>query len=442
MANPIDDILGASGNTSQVSRDIEALNILKAERTGGRLTSQADADALEREIQLRSKTAGVQYDYGGTVKPVINTPGNPQAPANTESNPIDAILAPQVVQPTPPQSTQSPTDQPNQIIPAAMAGARGLTYGVTAGVARPAAAAAMYSYNHTLGDGKMSWDDALRTVDEQHQEDIEQHPIANYTGQGVGGLGLAAATGGTSGYQSAGQVATNVGIGALSGASSANNATDATIGAATGGVIGGTLGALGNGVNKLMSNYTYKTIAKETDKPVSEVIKYFHPDPARNHSIYGPDASLGDLLGYEAGDLWKTVKTIGADVLPSTAIGAVGGATAAALNGQNPVAGAVAGGTTGAVLGKTQLVSQVASRAAKAVPYVATYAPSTVTVPTNIATQIVTRNLPPGTPQNQPTSPTEAVNPIDSILGDNRTGMQKLLDNFRSKTQEGLFNLL
>ena len=403
MANPFDQFddpttIPAPAPTlqpTQQARDTDALGILKAERTGGRLTSQADADSLEREIQLQSKRAGVPYDNGG-VKPIINTPNTPASPVNSPpTNPFDqfdnqpTIIAP----PATPRSAvlKQPTTQQASLSQLADIGStvmpfvRGALTGVTAGTAQPLAAGAIYGYNSLFGDGKMSWEDAKDAVGQQQQSDANTHPIAYGAGSLTGAGALGAATGG-------GSVMAQTGKNAAIGAVSAANASGGDVGQIVkGAVIGGTVGAISGKLQKVSEENLIGKISQDIKDG-----KYTLPDFAKIIAPVDGNGLVG-AVKYEATNLSQNVKDLVTKLFdPTLAVGTavagagVGAAHAAYTGGDivdGAIKGAEAGGAVGFVNAKGKILGATAASAGRMAQYAGVMVPAIPHMATGVVTQ-------------------------------------------------------
>ena len=130
----------------------------------------------------------------------------------------------------------------SDIFDSALAGYRGVTQGVTGGLARYPAAVAMMGMDKVMGRGKMTYDEALQAIREQDAQDRAEHPYARIGGEVAGGLGQAIATGG--GGMLA-QVGKSAGLGAVNGFTANGGTDNALMDTATGAGLGALFGAGG-----------------------------------------------------------------------------------------------------------------------------------------------------------------------------------------------------
>lgn len=260
---------------------------------------------------------------------------------------------------------------------------RGAGEGATAGLVHYPAAVAMLLADQTVGDGRLTYKNALRELKTQRASDIENYPVANIGGQVVGAVlpvGAAAKVLGT-GWK------TLAGIGAGTGAVQGFSQNDADAGTTlqdmgVGGAIGGSLSALGLGVTKVAGSAARKMVESDLYKLLSEnkyavreakallkkngqvvnaegvddIIRKWTQQKldATHPADWGQHISKPNQTKYER--LKGAVAEGFSGVVPAATSGAVLGAISSPFTGIDPLTSA-AGGAAGAVaLAKQQAV--------------------------------------------------------------------------------------
>lgn len=222
--------------------------------------------------------------------------------------------------------------------------------GMTAGLATYPFAGAAYAAGN-LGKTPMTWKQALAATRATLADAQEQNP-GSYTGGQIAGSVLGA--GKLSGLGRAAGLGTGaslVAAGTAQGAAngfSANNASDGTTlqDTATGAGLGALSGVVGAGANKAINvaagNKIAKAVADKLGIDPSELSDAVRSRIAQIFTKGSSDDMAQIVKNIQASEptmlqnVWNSVKTIPGEA----ATGAIGGATAAGLTGNDPVAGA------------------------------------------------------------------------------------------------------
>lgn len=189
----------------QKSRDSDALKILKAERS--KSMTDSDRDALEREIKLTSKQAGVEYEPPAT-------PGPAQIPVDT--------------------SVKAPPAKETKYLEALTRGVnKGYTYGYSAEVEA--------AKDKALGKGP--YGERLKVLKGEEAALADQHPVVSGVGETLGMLlnplsyvGATLAAKAPRGVQIAANAANQAAVGGAEGYSKNYKANEAALGATVGGI--------------------------------------------------------------------------------------------------------------------------------------------------------------------------------------------------------------
>lgn len=277
----------------------------------------------------------------------------------------------------PPAPTRA-APQPNQF----MTAARGLTYGLTAGAAKPLASYAMVGLDKLIGEGKLTRQEALQLLEEQRAEDIAASPITYGAGQVVGGLGLgsrlAALKGGTT---IPGAIGYGGAAGAVSGYSETEKAIDAVTGAVLGGALQGTASALAGGVKmgaeafgKQWVTKTAKDIDDQVAKEMKDVAKErllttgkrMTPQEIKNEGLarkiqLAEQYTLSNIFKLTGQRALEEAKT----GVPIAIGGAAAGSLGALASGQNPLAGAALGAGGALAATKANVLGDVTTGASR-----------------------------------------------------------------------------
>lgn len=260
-----------------------------------------------------------------------------------------------------------------------LAALRGVGEGASGGLIKYPAASLMFAIDKLMGEGKLTYTQALAELRAQREQDVQDATIAHTAGTIAGSmLPLAAIAKGGAGLGKI--VAGNAALGAAQGfssnaASEGSTLQDTLVGAG----VGGTLGLLGGGAsaaaqklarvevqntlyNRLMADPTWKEAAKTQLKkdgvktPKHTDIERFARSEANATAqklsqrelpayIDSPKSSLPTRL-------WEGTKRATSGVVPSAITGGVVGGTGALLTGQDPVSGAMLGAGGAVALAK------------------------------------------------------------------------------------------
>ena len=139
----------------------------------------------------------------------------------------------------------------NDVINGIMPAWRGYTSGLTLGTHRYPAAAAMVLADKAVGDGKLTYEQALAEIRAQDAADMEEHPYARAGGE-VAGTVLNSAGGAGGALRVAGRTALAGGVQGFTGREGMENAGQDTL---TGAAVGGALGAAAAGGQKALVNF-------------------------------------------------------------------------------------------------------------------------------------------------------------------------------------------
>lgn len=239
------------------------------------------------------------------------------------------------------------------------AAARGAGQGLLLGT-EPAVAGGLDAVKNAIMNGDMSIDDAISHYkktreSEKAANDAAQaaHPVASFAGNMVGGLPLAALTGGAGELADAGYLAkaaaaakggaifggaqglgTSLSNGDTAGQAAMNVAKGATLGGITGGVIGPTIGGAVNGVKSLINgsaaeglkDFAERQAVAATGATGAQARK-FAPGVGRtllDKGIVSAGDSQANIADKAAEALQKSGKNIGDSVAELTANGAKG----------------------------------------------------------------------------------------------------------------------
>lgn len=156
---------------------------------------------------------------------------------------------------------------------------RGVGTGASMGLHKYPAAGIMKALDYLMGEGKMTYAEALEAINAQQQEDRDENPVASYGGQIVGslspagaarsaGIGIAKAVPNTIGglmKSVAGAGAVGAGQGAISGFNENQDLTEAGLGAGLGAILGGAGQAISGLGSKVLRGITRKTAAEHQD---------------------------------------------------------------------------------------------------------------------------------------------------------------------------------
>ena len=139
----------------------------------------------------------------------------------------------------------------NDVIDGVLPAVRGFGNGASLGTLRYPAAAGMMLLDRAVGDGKLTYQQALAEIRAQDAEDTEQHPYARTGGEIAGTVLNSVGTGGGV-LQVAGRTALAGGVQGFTGREGMDNAAQDTL---AGAAVGGTLGALAGTGQKVLGNF-------------------------------------------------------------------------------------------------------------------------------------------------------------------------------------------
>lgn len=264
-----------------------------------------------------------------------------------------------------------------------MSAARGLTYGLTAGAARPLASYAMLGLDKLIGEGRLTRQEALEILKQQQQEDIATNPISYGAGQVAGSFGLgsrlAALKGGTT---IPGAIAYGAGTGAVSGYSESERALDAVTGSVLGAATQGLGSAIAGGVQtaaqafgKNWTKNAVRDITKQADKDVAEKVKEAVLLTGRRPSEtelarMRLDRKLELADQYTIGNIMKLTGQRFVEEVKTGVPAAIGGGAAGALGalagGADPLTGALYGAGGALAVTKANVLGDVATGASRA----------------------------------------------------------------------------
>lgn len=131
-----------------------------------------------------------------------------------------------------------------------VAGVRGVGAGASLGAIRYPAALSMVGIDKLIGEGKLSYREALALIREQDRADMEEHKGARLAGEIAGTIGSSLATGGGGLLAQAAKAGAT---GAISGFTANEGMENAGTDTLRGAALGSTLGALGAGVQKVQA---------------------------------------------------------------------------------------------------------------------------------------------------------------------------------------------
>lgn len=257
--------------------------------------------------------------------------------------------------PAPAPMVPTPPPQPMPL----MSAARGLTYGATMNVARPAASVLMVGLDKLLGEGKLTRKEALEILSEQEAADRAANPFYYGAGQLGGAVALPGAAlaklaarvpalGTVGGV--AGTGAVTGGIGALAESEDPTKTLyGATLGALTGGLVGGAFQGAKKGIDEALRIDAARQIekiitgkqkdARQTLEAIlgKDVIRDYGGDSFKAAKEIIVDLKKGAFSASENPKLVKTIENL-ANISRGERIANIG---AAAIRGAG---GATAGG--------------------------------------------------------------------------------------------------
>jgi len=262
---------------------------------------------------------------------------------------------------------------------------RGAGEGATGGLVKYPAAGLMFAMDKLVGEGKLSYDEALKLIREQRAADIEESPVLHTVGNVAGALvplGVIARGGATLGKVIAG----NAALGGAQGFS-ANAAEEGTTLQDTlvGTGLGAGVGALGAGLTaagqavartevanalyaKLLENTPWRNAVKKQlqaagEKATSDKIKAAARTEAKRQAEALPQREAAAIVQPPKSNLGQRAAASVArgltGVVPSAATGAVIGGGGALISGSDPLQGAMLGAGTAVGASKAAALGNV-----------------------------------------------------------------------------------